>query len=190
MTTATRYLAAQVQEDLRRKMVFVAGPRQVGKTTLALSLPGAADGYLNWDVGAHRARILRHELPPGDLWVFDEVHKYRRWRNYLKGLYDGRRTDQRILVTGSGRLDLYRFGGDSLQGRYHLLRLHPFSTAELALDTPAMVRDLLRLGGFRSLGSRPARRSPGAGLASTPRGSFKRKSRPWKGSATSASWKR
>ena len=148
MTVATRYLAAQVQEDLRRKMVFVAGPRQVGKTTLALSLPGAADGYLNWDVGAHRARILRHELPPGGLWVFDEVHKYRRWRNYLKGLYDGRRTDQRILVAGSGRLDLYWFGGDSLQGRYHLLRLHPFSTAELALDTPAMVRDLLRLGGF------------------------------------------
>ncbi len=129
-------------------MVFVAGPRQVGKTTLALGLPGARAGYLNWDVGADRERILRNELPPGRMWVFDEIHKYRRWRNHLKGLYDSRPPDQRILVTGSGRLDLYRFGGDSLQGRYHLLRLHPFSAGELGLSTPAELADLLWLGGF------------------------------------------
>ena len=146
--TTDRYLTNQVLADLDRKMVFVAGPRQVGKTTLALGLPGAEAGYLNWDIDAHRTRILRSELPPGALWIFDEIHKYRRWRNYLKGLYDGRPADQRILVTGSGRLDLYRFGGDSLQGRYHLLRLHPFSAAELGLDRPAMLRNLLRLGGF------------------------------------------
>jgi predicted AAA+ superfamily ATPase len=80
--------------------------------------------------------------------VFDEIHKYRRWRNYLKGLYDGRPAGQRILVTGSGRLDLYRFGGDSLQGRYHLLRLHPFSVKELDVRSPDGLRDLLVLGGF------------------------------------------
>src|SRR6266704_6718692 len=119
MPVRRRYLAPQVLRDLARKMVFVAGPRQVGKTTLARSLPGAAAAYLNWDVAPHRERILRGELPPGRLWIFDEIHKYRRWRNYLKGLYDGRPRGQRILVTGSGRLDLYRFGGDSLQGRYH-----------------------------------------------------------------------
>lgn len=129
-------------------MVFVAGPRQVGKTTVALRLPDAAEGYLNWDIDSHRVRILRRELPPGKLWIFDEIHKYQRWRNYLKGLYDGRRPGQRILVTGSGRLDLYRFGGDSLQGRYHLLRLHPFSAAELGLDRPDTLQELLRLGGF------------------------------------------
>jgi len=144
----SRYLASAVARDLARKMAFVAGPRQVGKTTLALGLPGARAGYLNWDIGAHRERILRGELPAGPLWVFDEIHKYRRWRNYLKGLYDGRPHGQRILVTGSGRLDLYRFGGDSLQGRYHLLRLHPFSAAELGLSRPAQLLDLLRLGGF------------------------------------------
>ena len=143
-----RYLAAQLRRDLARKMVFVAGPRQVGKTTLALGVPGGKQGYLNWDVAMHRERILRGELPGGRLWAFDEIHKYRRWRNHLKGLYDGRPLGQRILVTGSGRLDLYRFGGDSLQGRYHLLRLHPFSAAELGLATPAELRDLLRLGGF------------------------------------------
>ena len=129
-------------------MVFVAGPRQVGKTTLARSLPGARAGYLNWDVALDRERILKGELPPTRLWVFDELHKYRRWRNYLKGLFDGRPAGQRILVTGSGRLDLYRFGGDSLQGRYHLLRLHPFSVAEMGVKRPEGLRDFLTLGGF------------------------------------------
>src|SRR5437867_13294943 len=105
MARTTRYLLPQVRRDLQRKMVFVAGPRQVGKTTLARSLPGAGAGYLNWDVAEHRERILRRELPAAGLWIFDEIHKYRPWRNYLKGLYDVRRRGQRILVTGSARLD-------------------------------------------------------------------------------------
>jgi len=144
----SRYLVPQVVHDLREKMTFVAGPRQVGKTTLAKGLPGAKAGYLNWDVAADRERILRRELPPGKLWVFDEIHKYRQWRGFLKGLFDGRRAGQRILVTGSARLDLYRYGGDSLQGRYHLLRLHPLSVAELKLRRAGELRDLLTLGGF------------------------------------------
>src|SRR3989304_439657 len=143
-----RYLLSQVRQDLIRKMVFVVGPRQVGKTTLALSLPGASAGYLSWDVGEHRERILKGDLPNSRLWVFDEIHKSRSWRNWLKGLYDGRRPGQRILVTGSARLDFYRFGGDSLQGRYHMLRLHPFSAKELAIRTSAELGDLLKLGGF------------------------------------------
>ncbi|MSQ51174.1 MAG: ATP-binding protein [Betaproteobacteria bacterium] len=143
-----RYIAAALRADLPRKMVFVAGPRQVGKTTLALALPGARAAYMNWDTAAHRDRILRNELPAGPLWIFDEIHKYRRWRNYLKGLCDSRKRGQRILVTGSGRLDLYRFGGDSLQGRYHMLRLHPLSVAELGMTSTSELLDLLRLGGF------------------------------------------
>jgi uncharacterized protein len=146
--TRERYLRPQIEADLARKMVFVAGPRQVGKTTLARSLPAATEGYLNFDVAEHRERILKREMPPGDFWVLDEIHKYRGWRNWLKGSYDGRRPGQRILVTGSGRLDLYRFGGDSLQGRYHLLRLHPLSAAELGLGTPSELAQLLSLGGF------------------------------------------
>lgn len=148
MPVQPRYLLPQVRQDLGRKMVFVAGPRQVGKTTLALSLPGASAGYLSWDVAEHRERILKRELPDSRLWIFDEIHKYRSWRNWLKGIYDGRRPSQRILVTGSARLDFYRFSGDSLQGRYHMLRLHPFSAKELAIRTPAGLADLLRLGGF------------------------------------------
>ena len=151
MSLGARYLTAQVIRDLDRKMVFVAGPRQVGKTTLARMLPEAHSGYLNWDVAGDRERILRRELPPSRLWIFDEIHKYRNWRNYLKGVYDAHGAPPhgpRILVTGSGRLEAYRFGGDSLQGRYHLLRLHPLSVAELGLDTPDDLRGLLVLGGF------------------------------------------
>lgn len=148
MDAHRRYLYGQIEQDLARKMVFVAGPRQVGKTTLARSLPGAAEGYLNWDIPEHRERLLKRELPPSLLWIFDEIHKYRLWRNYLKGLYDGKRPGQQILVTGSARLDYYRYSGDSLQGRYHLLHLHPLSVAELSLSTEEELRTLLTLGGF------------------------------------------
>jgi predicted AAA+ superfamily ATPase len=129
-------------------MVLLAGPRQVGKTTVARRLPGGVAGYLNWHVPEDREQILARELPTSPLWVFDELHKYRRWRNYLKGLFDSRDAAQQILVTGSGRLDAYRFGGDSLQGRYHFWRLHPLSVAELGLATAADLQALLTLGGF------------------------------------------
>jgi uncharacterized protein len=143
-----RALAAVVEQDLARKMVFVAGPRQVGKTTLARRLPGLGDGYRNWDIAEHRSSMIAGELPSNSLWVLDELHKYPRWRNWLKGLWDGRRPGQRILVTGSARLDHYRRGGDSLQGRYHLLRLHPLSFAELGMRSVAELRQLVLLGGF------------------------------------------
>lgn len=147
MAEVRRYLTGQVEEDLAAKMVFLAGARQVGKTTLALSLPGARAGYLNWDDPAHRERILRNRLPDAPLWIFDEIHKWRGWRGFVKGRFDTRAAGQQLLVTGSGRLDLYRHGGDSLQGRYHLLRLHPFSFAELGGGAEAL-DSLLRLGGF------------------------------------------
>ncbi len=144
-----RYLARPIRRDLRRKMVFVGGPRQVGKTTLAKSLLGTrVQGYLNWDVPAHREQILQRELPPVKFWVFDELHKYRHWRNYLKGIYDADPGSRRTLVTGSARLDIYRRGGDSLQGRYHYHRLHPFSAAELGIDHQGDLNALVKLGGF------------------------------------------
>lgn len=146
--TIERYLEGQVKADLRRKMVFVGGPRQVGKATLARRVVPDDAAYLSWDVPEHRERILTRKLPPTRTWVFDEIHKYRPWRNYLKGLYDRPGPRKRILVTGSARLDFYRRGGDSLQGRYHYLRLHPFSAAELDIRTNKQLRALLELGGF------------------------------------------
>ena len=142
----TRYLQNQVCSDLEKKMVFVGGPRQVGKTTLARNILIDQRGYLNWDVAEHREKILIRELPPVDLLVFDEIHKFRSWRNYLKGLFDGALQKPKILVTGSARLDLYRYGGDSLQGRYHYLRLYPLSFAELGMQSSGDLLDLLELG--------------------------------------------
>lgn len=149
-----RYLNKQIINDLKKKMVFVGGPRQVGKTTVARHLLGDhQDGYLNWDTASGREKILKQQFPDSPLWVFDEIHKYQNWRNYLKGLSDefgnhqfGRY--QEILVTGSARLDCYRRGGDSLQGRYHYLRLNPLSVAELKLKTQSELEQLLRLSGF------------------------------------------
>lgn len=130
-------------------MVFICGPRQVGKTTLARQIfRNDPAGYLNWDIDEHREKMLKHQLPVSHFWIFDEIHKYRGWRNFLKGLYDLHGKNRKILVTGSGRLDLYRFGGDSLQGRYHFLRLHPLSVAELKINTQNDFRNLLMLPGF------------------------------------------
>ncbi len=147
-----RYLEQQLRNDLAEKMVFLSGPRQVGKTTLALQIIGTADhrhrAYLSWDDVRARPRIRRGELPAGEKCVvFDEIHKYARWRNLLKGLYDTREAGQSFLVTGSARLDVYRRGGDSLHGRYHRYRLHPVSLVEAGGSHDALDR-LLRFGGF------------------------------------------
>ncbi|MEA3547015.1 MAG: ATP-binding protein [Thermodesulfobacteriota bacterium] len=141
-------MKSQVIDDLERKMVFVGGARQVGKTSLAKDILAGRQGYLNWDIAEHREKILKRELPVAELLVFDEIHKYRSWRNYLKGLYDSAPNQRQILITGSARLDYYRFGGDSLQGRYHYLRLFPLSCAELASRSKDDMLELLELGGF------------------------------------------
>lgn len=144
-----RYLKKPIADDLKKKMVFLGGPRQVGKTTLANSYIRSARGYLNWDIAQHRELILRNQVPSTPLIVLDELHKFKGWRNFLKGLYDGSRDEkQKILVTGSARLDFYRRGGDSLQGRYFFYRLHPLSVAELGIRSQGDFDQLMRLGGF------------------------------------------
>jgi hypothetical protein len=128
-----RSLLGAIVADLPAKMVLVGGPRQVGKTTLARQcleqIPGV---YLNWDNRDDR-REIRAARWPADraLVVLDELHKSRSWKGWLKGEYDKHCAHLQFLVTGSARLDTYRRGGDSLQGRYHHYRLHPFSVAEL-----------------------------------------------------------
>lgn len=148
MKKIRRYIEKQVKKDLSKKMVFIGGPRQVGKTTLAFQLLRGKKGYLNWDIPEHREKILKRELPNTECLAFDEIHKYSKWRNYLKGLFDGLNRNIKILVTGSARLDFYRFGGDSLQGRYHYFRLHPLSVAELGIKTKSDFMDILKFGGF------------------------------------------
>ena len=149
-----RYIEKHVKKDLARKMVFVAGPRQVGKTTLAKALcttfgVDISKRYLNWDDPKDRENIMLERFPaePG-LLVLDEVHKFKRWRQVVKGLYDKRGEALQILVTGSARLDYYRKGGDSLQGRYYFYRLFPLSVGELNIPPSEAIRRLLRYGGF------------------------------------------
>jgi uncharacterized protein len=137
------YRHAWEELSSEKSMIFLAGPRQVGKTTLAASIASRFPNRIgvNWDVPRDRTLILRRpdffaELPRRDpskpLVVLDEIHKHRAWRNYLKGVYDRFGGEFHFLVTGSGRLDTYRRGGDSLAGRYLLFHLWPFTLAELA----------------------------------------------------------
>lgn len=129
-----RYLTPFIVEDLKDKMVFVGGPRQVGKTTLCRSIIAEhfrSHAYFNWDNRTDRKAITASSWPgDAELLIFDELHKYRQWKRFIKGEYDKLKDTYTFLVTGSARLDLYRRGGDSLQGRYHYYRLHPFTLAE------------------------------------------------------------
>jgi hypothetical protein len=149
-----RYIENSVVEDLKSKMVFVGGPRQVGKTTFALTFLTEQSekhpAYLNWDNILIRSALLRGELPPNEsIIVLDEIHKFARWRNLVKGFYDVRKSEISFIITGSARLDYYSKGGDSLQGRYHYYRLHPFSLREINTDpSQSDVQRLLKYGGF------------------------------------------
>ncbi len=135
-------------------MVFVGGSRQVGKTTMAQSIL-ATDSqhgrYFNWDFDEDRHDIINKRWSKDDRFlVFDELHKYPGWKNWIKGIYDVHKERHSILVTGSARLDVYRHGGDSLVGRYHYWRLHPFTLDELpdGIDKEEGFRRLMTIGGF------------------------------------------
>jgi len=162
--------------DQNRQILMVSGPRQVGKTTLAKSLlmhKGCSNNYLTWDDSVQRELILAgtprivsqlsldqlSSRPP--MVAFDELHKYKHWKNFLKGLFDQYELDVRFMVTGSARLNLFNKGGDSLMGRYFHYRLHPLSVAELSsglvdeqiIQSPVdvdqeMYEKLLQFGGF------------------------------------------
>lgn len=128
-----------------RQMVFLAGPRQVGKTTISKTATALTDQfvYLNWDyledqqliVQGPQAIVKQYELNTARerkaIVTLDEIHKYKPWRNYLKGFYDKYHETVRFIVTGSSKLDVYRTVGDSLMGRYFPYRIHPLSVAEL-----------------------------------------------------------
>lgn len=148
-----RYLVGAIQKDLQKKMVFIGGPRQVGKTTLALQVLNCSKedpNYLNWDDLKDRTIIRKNELPVGHrVLILDEIHKFKRWRTLVKGFFDKMSPERTLIVTGSARLDYYRKGGDSLQGRYHYFRLHPLSLGEIS-ENPnrSDCEGLLEFSGF------------------------------------------
>ena len=154
MNKKKRYLSSDIAKDLKSKMVFVGGARQVGKTTLGLSFlkpsKPSHPAYLNWDIPRHRENIIRQRFPLRyKTLVLDEVHKFAQWRNMMKGLYDEHHDTHSFLITGSARLDYFSKGGDSLIGRYHYYRLHPFTLYEINKNPTAEdLKLLLKFGGF------------------------------------------
>jgi len=149
-----RYITSHVLKDLNKKMVFVGGPRQVGKTTLAKAIlkGNFSDGrYLNWDFDEDRQDIFQKRWSNDNtLLVFDELHKFPHWKRWLKGIYDVSHEIHSFLITGSARLDVYRRGGDSLMGRYHYWRLHPFTLDEIpeGIKPEEAFKRLMTVGGF------------------------------------------
>jgi predicted AAA+ superfamily ATPase len=140
----TYITALQQVLDNDNVMLFLMGARQVGKTTLSqlIALAYKQKAYFNWDVEEHRQQILSgqkfiehifpiHRIGPKPLIIFDELHKYRLWKNYLKGFYDLYKNDYHIIVTGSAHLNIFQQGGDSLMGRYFPFTIHPFSLGEI-----------------------------------------------------------
>jgi predicted AAA+ superfamily ATPase len=157
----SRDLYVSIWRDLaaEKSMIFLAGPRQSGKTTLAqiISRTFANNLYFCWDISEHRTRLIENPTffeaverkdPSTPLVVFDEIHKYKDWKNYLKGVYDQFHGSYQFLVSGSGRLDIYQKGGDSLAGRYFLFHLWPFTVAELGrrnVPIEELIRNPLRI---------------------------------------------
>lgn len=141
-----------ILKDLTKKIVFIVGPRQVGKTWLAKDIAKSYKHpvYLNYDRLEDRS-IIHDEawLAQTDLLILDELHKLPQWKNYLKGIYDTKPEHLQILVTGSARLDTIRQAGDSLAGRFFKHRLLPFSPAELRDNTISDdIHRFMKRGGF------------------------------------------
>ena len=146
MVNMDRYQKTAIIKDLHKKIVFITGPRQCGKTTLAkmIAKEFKSSIYLTYDRAEDRKMILEESwLPSIELIILDEIHKMPKWKNYLKGLFDTKLEHQKILVTGSARLEIFNKVGDSLAGRFFLHRLLPLSPKECELIKEPYTIDLL-----------------------------------------------
>lgn len=149
-----RYLTPFIRRDLGKKLVLLSGPRQCGKSTLAKSILDEKGVYLNWDIRRQQKSIRDIAWPKdASLVVLDELHKYRQWKNHLKGIIDEFGNRPPLLVTGSARLETFRHQGDALTGRTYHYRLHPIDLAESKTflsksSIEERLKRLLTAGGF------------------------------------------
>lgn len=151
----TQLLKNHLDHDVQ--MIFLAGARQVGKTVLSKSIDqfGYSYHYLNWDDQVDKQRILAGSASVietvnlakvskrSPVIIFDEIHKYHEWKNFLKGFYDKYNEKIKMIVTGSAKLDIYRKGSDSMMGRYFLYRIHPLSVAELLRSDRLLPQEIM-----------------------------------------------
>ena len=148
-----RYLEKYILEDLKKKIVLLTGPRQTGKTTLSKMLMTGFD-YFNYDNSEDRLSLLQKSWDRSkNLIIFDELHKLKNWKSWLKGIYDTEGVPPAIIVTGSAKLDVYRKVGDSLAGRFFQFRLHPLDLKEInnilkPENLHSELDKLLNTGGF------------------------------------------
>ncbi|MCP5054563.1 MAG: AAA family ATPase, partial [bacterium] len=147
-----RYPETYIKKDLAEKIVLLSGPRQVGKTTLSRQLLSPYV-YLNYDATGDRKTLKNEEWARDvQMVIFDELHKMKNWKSWLKGIYDTEGIPPSLFVTGSARLDTYRKGGESLAGRFFSYRLHPLTVKEVCSvsdEDPKTVLDkLIKFGGF------------------------------------------
>ena len=148
-----RALSSAIKNDLDEKIVILSGPRQCGKTTLSKSLCSKSFQYLTYDSAEDRKILDKLQWNRDlDLIVFDELHKMKKWKAWIKGIYDKEGVRPRLLITGSARMTQFKKTGDSLAGRHFNYRLHPFDLNELSLKTNAeqteALENLLAVGGF------------------------------------------
>lgn len=149
-----RFLSQFIIRDLEKKMIFLSGPRQSGKSTLSKNLIPKNSTYLNWDIGKDKKIILNNLWDKkSNLVILDELHKYNKWKNYLKGVCDEYHNSPPLLITGSAKLDTFRKSGDALTGRYFHYRLHPIDIHEslhFFKETNAheAAKKLISTGGF------------------------------------------
>jgi predicted AAA+ superfamily ATPase len=148
-----RYLTKYIQADLSHKIILITGPRQTGKTTLSKMLVNDFD-YFNFDNPEHRLDLLERSWDrKKKLIIFDELHKLKNWKSWIKGIYDTEGIPPALVVTGSAKLDTYKKVGDSLAGRFFQFRLHPLDVKEIITTgeetSPEIALDrLLEVGGF------------------------------------------
>lgn len=147
-----RYIEKYIKNDMKEKIILLSGPRQVGKTTLSRQLV-SSHVYLNYDATSDRRIVHAGEWDrDAKLVIFDELHKMKKWKSWIKGVYDTEGLPPALLVTGSARLDTYRKGGESLAGRFFYYRLHPLTVKEICTTlgerSDTALDKLIKLGGF------------------------------------------
>ena len=148
-----RYLETYIKQDLKKKIVLLTGPRQSGKTTLSKMLDSSYD-YLNYDNSEHRLDLIEKSWDRSKrLIIFDELHKLKNWKSWLKGIYDTEKIPPSIIVTGSAKLDTYKKMGDSMAGRFFQFRLHPLDMKEIYQtlkpdNLDSSLDQLVNTGGF------------------------------------------
>ncbi len=148
MKTFRRSIAESLKSDLDKKVILLVGPRQVGKTTLSKSLFNDYE-YLNYDDEKHRSQILKQQWDRSKpLVIFDEIHKMPSWKRWIKGIFDTSDNKQKILVTGSARLDTIKKMGDSLAGRHFTYHLMPIDFKELKFNKINSFQNIIDFSGF------------------------------------------